>query len=121
MIFIPAKYGSTRVYCKNFRSFYNKLSLLQIAIIRCVEAKCGPVVVSSENISEVRLQLGLLPKKYSSGIILHDRGEKLAKDPATILLGVSDLVMGWRQNLRRILLEKVLQNVLYPGLKQAVS
>ncbi|MBT5400748.1 hypothetical protein HOL24_09435 [bacterium] len=85
MIFIPAKYGSTRVYCKNFRSFYNKLSLLQIAIIRCVEAKCGPVVVSSENISEVRLQLGLLPKKYSSGIILHDRGEKLAKDPATIL------------------------------------
>lgn len=85
MIVIPAKYGSSRISQKNFRVFYNDLSLLQIAIIRSVHADRGPVIVSSENGVAVEIQLSRLPSEMQSVVNIHQRPEKLAKDPATIL------------------------------------
>ena len=85
MIVIPAKYGSSRLPQKNFRPFHNDLSLLQIAIVRCVIADCGPVIVSSENGYEVEVQLSLLPSAIREKVEIHQRPEYLAKDPATIL------------------------------------
>ncbi len=85
MIVIPAKYGSSRTPRKNFRHFYNNLSLLQIAAIRSVSAKCGRVIISSENIEAVKEQMYHLPGEISNSVILHKRPEKLSKDPATIL------------------------------------
>lgn len=85
MIVIPAKYSSTRTPRKNFRLFYNGLSLLQIAIIRSVSAQRGPVVVSSENTQEVLIQLANLPEHIKSAVTIHERPPHLAKDPATIL------------------------------------
>jgi len=57
---------------------------LQIAIIRSVRSNCGHVVISSENILKVQAELDKLPPHYHSKVILHERPEKLAKDPATI-------------------------------------
>lgn len=85
MIVIPAKYGSSRTPLKNFRAFYNDLSLLQIAVIRSVTAECGPVIVSSENGAAVETQLSRLPPEIRNAVDIHQRPEKLAKDPATIL------------------------------------
>ena len=99
MIFIPAKYSSTRTPLKNFRSFYNGLSLLQIAIIRSVDSKCGPVVVSSENILEAKIQLESLPTKYHTKVTLHDRPKAFAKDPATIINVLVNFMESYSDNL----------------------
>jgi len=85
MIVIPAKYGSSRTPLKNFRTFYNDLSLLQIAVIRSIMADCGPVIVSSENGEAVAAQLSQLPMYIQNKVSIHQRPENLAKDPATIL------------------------------------
>ena len=103
MIIIPAKYGSSRAPLKNFRVFYNNLSLLQIAIIRCVTADRGPVIVSSENTEAVLRQVSQLPSPYWGKVIVHERPEKLARDPATIL----DVMADYLQSLRGDLPEAV--------------
>ena len=103
MIIIPAKYGSSRAPLKNFRVFYNNLSLLQIAIIRCVAADRGPVIVSSENAEAVLRQVSQLPSPYGGKVVVHERPEKLARDPATIL----DVMADYLQSLRGDLPEAV--------------
>jgi len=90
MIVIPAKYGSSRTPLKNFRAFYNDLSLLQIAVIRSIMADCGPVIVSSENGEAVAAQLSKLPTHIQYKVCVHQRPVKLAEDPATILDVLAD-------------------------------
>ncbi len=85
MIVIPAKFSSSRTPHKNFRPFYNGLSLLQIAIIRSTHAKVGPVIVSSENIDIATQQLNRLPEPIRENVLLQRRPEALSRDPATIL------------------------------------
>jgi CMP-N-acetylneuraminic acid synthetase len=92
MIIIPAKYGSSRAPQKNFRSFFCNLSLLQIAVIRCVEANCGPVLVSSENAQIVKSQLDALPLRIKNSVSIHARPGYLAKDPSTILDVVANCI-----------------------------
>jgi len=85
MIVIPAKYSSSRAPKKNFRVFYNGFSLLQIAILRCVKADCGPVVISSEKPQMVLEQLESLGDAIYTKVVVHERPAELARDPATIL------------------------------------
>lgn len=96
MILVPAKYGSSRTPLKNFRPFYNDLSLVQIAVIRSVAANCGPVIVSSENAEAVAEQVSQLPSQYWRRVVVHQRPENLAKDPATILDVIADYLISLR-------------------------
>lgn len=92
MIIIPAKYSSTRLPEKNFRGFFHDFSLLQICIVRCVECKLGPVVVSSERPDLVESQIKSLPLDVSQQTIIHERDAKLARDPSTIIDVISDII-----------------------------
>ena len=84
MIIIPAKFGSQRLSEKNFRPFYNGLSLLQIAVIRS-NAVSDFVVVNSERIDLVENQLSALSAEILKRTILVQRKKNLDKDPATIV------------------------------------
>jgi len=95
MILIPAKYSSTRTPKKNFRAFYNGFSLLQIAIIRSVVSNCGPVFISSENAEAVKKQIAQMPLVFQREVSVHQRIDKLARDPATIL----DVMMDFLNSL----------------------
>lgn len=92
MIFIPAKYASTRLPQKNFRAFFYNLSLLQIAVLRAINAKCGIVVVSSEETQQVLSQVKALGLRFNDDLVLHNRPEHLARDPATIYQVLEDYV-----------------------------
>lgn len=108
MIVIPAKYNSSRTPKKNFRVFYNNLSLLQISIIRSVAADCGPVIVSTENTKAVSQQVSQLPLQIQSRVSIYQRPEDLARDPATIL----DVVANYLHNLIRDKIPDVISVVL---------
>lgn len=84
MIIIPAKFGSTRLPRKNFLPFYKSLSLLQISIIRSVSAQIYPIIISSENISEVHSQINQIFPDFNSNIKVVKRPLSLSKDPSTI-------------------------------------
>lgn len=92
LIFIPAKYNSTRLPQKNFRKFFGALSLLQIAMLRGLNANCGTVVVSSEEPEEVMSQIERLGLQSNNDIFVHSRPNYLSHDPATILDVVRDYV-----------------------------
>tara|TARA_B110000208_G_C11779960_1_gene433473 strand:- start:1692 stop:2420 length:729 start_codon:yes stop_codon:yes gene_type:complete len=91
MIVIPAKFGSSRLPEKNFKPFFEGLSLLQIATIRA-SLTGHEVVVSSERPDIVRDQLHDLPAKIIQDIKIISRDDKLAKDPATILDVLRDTI-----------------------------
>ena len=95
MIVIPAKFKSSRLERKNFRNFYEGASLLQLATLRCVQADCGTVIVSSENPLEVKNQLKRFPLEIRSKIIIHGRKTELARDPATILDVIDDCISSY--------------------------
>ncbi|WP_341364842.1 hypothetical protein [Thalassospira sp. SN3W] len=99
MIIIPAKYSSSRAPQKNFRPFYNGLSLLQISVIRSVTADIGPVLVSTENIDFAREQINPLPAAVKKSVSLHKRPLSLAHDPATILDVLVDCLLTSNTNL----------------------
>lgn len=91
---IPAKYSSSRTPQKNFRDFYNEFSLLQIAILRCVKADCGPIVISTERPEIVKEQVQQLGRSISNKVVVHKRPIELAKDPSTILDVLENVLVG---------------------------
>ena len=96
MIIIPAKYKSSRTPQKNFRPFFQGLSLLQIAAIRSVTANCGPVAISSDNYDATLKQVANLPSEIGRLIDVHKRPDRLSHDPATIL----DVLVDYISNTR---------------------
>ena len=90
MIVVPAKYKSSRLEKKNFIPFYNGVSLLQIAVLRSINANCGSVIVSSEQPHKVEDQLVLLPSRLQAKVKIHKRKDSLATDPATVLDVIED-------------------------------
>ena len=91
MIIIPAKFGSKRLPEKNFKPFYNGLSLLQIAVIRST-AVSDFVVVNSEQIDLVKNQISDLSTEMWKRIVFVERRKNLAKDPATIVDVISSTI-----------------------------
>ena len=86
MIIIPAKFSSSRLKNKNFKPFYENLSLFQIAVIRSLYASSDTIYVSSENKSAVNKQLDEL-SKYANldSLYVRERPALLARDPSTII------------------------------------
>jgi len=82
LIVIPAKFNSSRLPNKNFLPFYGGLSLLQISVLRSVEAGIGRVVVSTENSRLASQQISDIGCELVDIIA---RPEHLSRDPSTIL------------------------------------
>ncbi len=73
---IPVKHSSERVKNKNFRPFYNKLSLLEIKIIQLINSKqFDKIIISSD--SEIAKEIS---KKYKKNVEFHYRHKKYSNN-----------------------------------------